>query len=409
MSRRRIALLLLLACGIPLGGWLVVGPAVATRKSTAPEPPMDLDAPMLTVSLREAAASSAHASAVASSPAGSGATDDTARCGEDQAPVYGTLQPEADGAIHGPTPVRDADGFLRFVTDEVKPAGVGYAGAMRRVDAALRSSGDPFDIAVADALNVDDVRSPRERLAVLVQEAATSHDARIETLGFSACSQATQRYGDDQAPMPGSTICAALDVRQWAQDDPGNGVPWLYALRQADQKGDSAAQHDALLHLASATRFTTGFGMASASVARVHLASDADLAAQAMLAQLAMPLELGSPYSSLTSRCRSQAGGDPAMAVTCDAIANQMMEHTDGLMTRAVGGSIHKLATGDASRLDEIHREMGDYGKRWAEQADEAPCSSERQILRHMVQVGERGEVALMKQAADVARMRPDR
>lgn len=400
MSRRTIALLVLLAGVLPLGGWLIVGPALATHGSIATEPPIDLDAPTLAALRQAAAASSVRAAGPTPSAAAIKAADDKARCGEDQAPVYRMAEPDADGAIHVAGPVADADGFLHFVPDEVKPAGVGYAGAMRRIDAALRSSGDPYDRAIADALNVDDLRSTRERLATLVQQAQASHDARIQALAFSACNQAMLADGMGQGPTPGPAICAALNVRQWAQDDPGNGIPWFYALQQADQAGDGAAQREALQNLASASRFDTRFGLPAAAVARVRLATDADLAAQASLAMQAIGFALWPSYSPLTSRCRDKAGGDPQMAATCDAIANRMMESTDSFMTRAVGGSIHKQATGDASRLDKIHREISDYGKRMSAQLDEAPCSGERQTLRHLVQVGERGEVALARESA---------
>ena len=392
---------MLLAGVLPLGGWLVVGPALATHGPIATEPPIDLDAPALAALRREAAASSVRAAGPTPSAAAIKASDDKARCGEDQAPVYRTAEPDADGTVQVGGPVADADGFLHFVPDEVKPAGVGYTGAMRRIDAALRSSGDPYDRAVADALNVDDLRSIRERLATLVQQAQASHDARIQALAFSACgSQASLADRMGQGPTPGQAICAALNVRQWAQDDPGNGIPWFYALQQADQSGDGAAQREALQNLASASRFVTRFGLPAAAVAGVRLATDADLAAQASLALQAIAFAPWPSYSPLTSRCRDKAGGDPQMAATCDAIANRMMEFTDSLMTRAVGGSIHKLATGDASRLDKIHREISDYGKRVSAQRDEAPCSGERQTLRHLVQVGERGEVALARESA---------
>ena len=403
MSPRTIAFLLLLLAGVlALGGWLVVGPALATRTPVAAEPPIDLDGPKLAASPRQASASTARAivvaSASASASAASGGADDKARCGEDQLPVYRLPEPDADGRMHVSEVVVDADGFRRFVLAEARPGDVGYTGAMRRIDAALRASGDSFDRAVADALNVDDLRSPRERLATLVRDAAASHDPRVESLALTACGQSTFVNEAGQPAAPGSAICAALDVRRWAQDDPGNGVPWLYALQQADQAGDPAAQREALLHLASATRFVTHAGMASAAIARVRLASDADLAAQLTLAQQAIPLELGPPYPPLTSRCSNQAGGDSAMAAACDLIASRMMDGTDSIMSRAVGGSIHKLATGDASLLDKIHREMGDYGKRMGAQLDdEMSCSNERKMLRHFAQVGEHGEVALMK------------
>ena len=82
----------------------------------------------------------------------------------------------------------------------------------------------------------------------------------------------------------------------------------------------------------------------------------------------------------------------------CDgAMARQPADQQqDGLLPLAIGGSIHKQVTGDATRLDAIHREVHDFGERWGAQ-DESPCSSERQLLQRMVQIGEHGEIALMR------------
>ncbi len=335
---------------------------------------------------------------MASLSAASGTTDDKARCGEDQLPEYKTPEPDADGMVHLEMPEPDPDGIVRRVPGETKAAGVGYTGAMRRIDAALRSSGDPYDQAVADALNIGGLQSLQAQQAAVVQDAETSHDGRIESLAFSVCGAMAPWQPIGQRPIPAAPVCARLNARDWARDDPGNGVPWLYALQQADQAGDHAAQREALQRLASATRFDTRFGAAPAVVARVRAPSDADLAAQSSLAMQAIPLDLGAPFTVLTSRCRSKAGGDSQMAAACDAIAGRMIDHADSFLTRAVGGSIHKQVTGDGTRLDDIHQETSAYGQLWSAQVDEAPCSGERQMLRRMVQIGEHGEVALMRE-----------
>jgi hypothetical protein len=38
--------LVLLACALPLGGWLVAGPAFPARTPAAAEPPIDIDTPI---------------------------------------------------------------------------------------------------------------------------------------------------------------------------------------------------------------------------------------------------------------------------------------------------------------------------------------------------------------------------
>ena len=143
MSRRRIVLLLLLAGALPLGAWFVVGPALATRKATVPEPPIDLDLlakeARLAVTGAPLPASSSRVS-TASASAASGAMDDKARCGEDQMPEYRQPEPNADGVVYMEIAEPDPDGVVRRIPGETKAAGVGYTGALRRIDAALRST-----------------------------------------------------------------------------------------------------------------------------------------------------------------------------------------------------------------------------------------------------------------------------
>lgn len=388
MSRKRIALSVLLVCALSLGGWLAFGPAWPSPARA--EPSIDIEPPAgrarLEATLALARMPDEPWTLSEASPAVSAASDaqaDGARCGEDQLAQFGPV-------------VEDADGGVRELPRETKPAGVGYTGAMRRIDAALRSSGDPFDTAVADALNVDDMFTPAARLQALVQDAVSSDDARAYGLAFSICSNAPGI--DGLSPETIATSCTRLDPRHWAAVDPGNGVPWLFALAQANKQGDHDAQHEALQNLASASRFDVRFDGAAAAVASLRLPSDADLAAQAELSMRAIPLGPLPPFQPLTLHCRDKAGGDAAMAATCETIATMLFDHSDALLARAIGGSIHKQLTGDASRLDQAHRESGAAGRRWAAEMVTTPCATERQVLKHMVRVGTVGEVAWMKE-----------
>lgn len=299
--------------------------------------------------------------------------------------------------IHPEMPEPDSDGIVRRIPGEIKAAGVGYTGAMQRIDAALRSTGDPYDQAVADALNIGGLRSQEARMASVIQDAESSHDARIESLAFAACSGIVQWQPIGQRPLPSIPVCVRLNARDWARDDPGNGVPWLYALQQADQVDDHAAQREALLQLSLATRFDMRVGSAAAAVARVRVPSDADLAAQFTLAVQANGMEFA-PFHAVTSRCLNKGGGDLDMAASCHAIAAHMLDDADSFIVQAIGGSIRKQVTGDGARLEQVRRDMRAFGQRWAEQSDEAPCGVERQMLRRLVEVGRHGEVALMKE-----------
>ena len=388
LSRRRIALLVLLLFVLAIAGWQILAPM---RPTPAPaELPIDIETPAGRARLDAALALArmpddpwTFAESIPVASAASGAADAKSRCGEDQVPVF-EWTPDADGGMRNP-PV------------ETRHAGVGYAGARRRIDAALRTSGDPYDRSVADALNVDDVLTPTERVDALVRDAVAGSDPRIYAIAFAACDQAgAQLIGGPLPTVPAS--CGQLDAREWARRDPGNAAPWLRALQQADQAGDRAAQREALQQMASSSRFDTHFGAAAAAVARLQVASDADLAAQTYLVMQAVPLAMGQPFQAVTARCRDRAGGDQDRAAVCESIGEVLFNHSDSILSRAVGGSIHRLATGDPSRLDEAHKEQRALGEHWKPATGFSPCEDERKMLKHFVRIGSIGELAAMKE-----------
>lgn len=392
--------MLSLAC-VALGGWLVVAPALPKAGPVAVEPPTNLDA-MRDLPGRGAASPTprraSDATLLAALPVqpavAGGAEKPVGRCGEDQAPAYADPLPEEDGGMRA-RPVL------------AKPAGVGYTGAQRRVDAALRATGDPFDSAVADALNVDNLRTPDDRIAALVQDALSADDPRLYALAFSVCKNAEAPPMPDMpgaaraAGEPGMRACSRLDPRRWAGRDPGNAVPWLYALERADVADDRVGQHEALQQLGTTSRFQMDFGATAAAVARLHPADDSDLTGQTFLVMQAAQFELWPSFSGITTRCKDKAGGDAAMAAICEHVADVLFDHSDSMLTRSVGASVHKLATGDASRLDRAHAERKELADKWAARVsdgvDAPPCDRARRFLQHFVLVGKVGEVEAMR------------
>jgi hypothetical protein len=325
------------------------------------------------------------------------AQTDESRCGRDEMPVFKDPEPDADGVVHLQMPVPDPDGVVRRLPGEIKPAGVGYTGAQRRIDAALRATGDPFDRSVADWLNVDGLRSPSALLGALAQDALDSGDARAYALAFHACND--EMVFVRASSRPTSPACASLSVAEWARRDPGNGVPWVYALRAAMQDGDAAAQAQALRQIASSSRFDERAMAGPAAVARLQM-PDADLAAQTALAMQAFGMPTAPPFSVLTRRCRDRAGGDDDLAHGCDEVARVLFDLSDSLIVRAIGGSLHKLATGDPGWLEKSHRERAalEALPQPASVSVSTPCGAERAALRYFVRAGEIGEVAALKE-----------
>ena len=393
MARRVVVALLLLLAALA-AWWTLRAPAIErpVAAKAPPEPDVEtpagrkrLDALLALAKMPDDPWTLAQNLPVA--PAASAVDDRKARCGEDELPVYGDAVP-------------DADGLVRSLPPMTRPGGVGYTGARRRIDAALRASGDPFDRSVADWLNVDDLRTPAGRVEALVQDAVGSSDARSYALAVEVCTN----LGNDASPLSGlpawwqSPSCAVLDTDEWARRDPGNAVPWLFALTFSDRANDPAGQREALRRMATSTRFDVAFGAGSAAVARVKLPTDADLAGQADLAVQAIGVNGLPPYAPLTTRCRDKAGGDAELATLCDTIGDLMFEHADALTTRAIGASLHKLATGDASRLDQVHREQQERAAHWSPGTGFSPCGATRTLLQRFVRIGQVGEVVAAKE-----------
>ncbi len=387
----------LLSCG-----WLVVEPAVPRRKPTPPAPPVDIETPAgrarLAAALALARMPDGPAPSAASSASSTGASaraDGRKLCGEDQLPVYAELQPDPeDGTAHAGMPEPDPDGILRHLPGEIKPAGVGYTGAMARIDAALRGSVDPFDRSVADWLDLNKITPPAARTEALVQDALAVSDPRVYRLAYASCHPWVGLM--PAAASPETPGCARLSATRLAQLDPGNAEPWLWVLAAADERGDAVAAREALDRMAASSSMDLHFFAGAAAVSSLDL-PNADVAAQSMAVMQALGTPTA-PFSPLTARCRNGAGGDAGLAATCSRIAELMVEHSDSIIGLNVGGSIHKLVTGDASWLDRAHQEEHQAGVYAPTTKSSEPCSGERQAFKDFVRLDKVGEVALMRE-----------
>lgn len=393
--------MVLVACVVSLGAWVLAAPAMPNAGVARVDPPVDLE-PLQLASVRESAprsvkhASAADASSVApreEAAAGDAERPDP-RCGDDQQPIVNMPAPDpADGSIHPEWPAPDPDGVLRRWPGEVKAAGTGYTGAMARLDAALRTSGDPFDRAMADWLDLNLITPPQVRQEALVSDALAVSDARVYGLAYVACQSGAELEIPGRPAAPAvATGCARLSAQTWARLDPGNAKPWLYALEQADKVGDVAAQRAALDGLANSTRLDVHYLAGAAAVSRQRL-RDADLAAQTNAAM--KPFGLGfPPFQPLTERCRKLSGGDPALAATCNRIAATFYDHSDSYIGRAIGGSVHKLITGDPAWIDRARQQERERQSSLLEPAASgAPCSAHRAMLAHFIQQDQGGEL----------------
>jgi len=299
------------------GGWWVVrGPMV--DKPTSGSSDLVVDEPvLLDSSVTTAASSPSHAGPLALSGARAASVAGppvvVERCGDEQRPEYGSVK-------RGPFDV----------TVVTKPAGLAYTAAQARIDAALRASADPFDRAVADLVNVGDMRTPEGALDAVVQDALATSDPRIYSLAFIACVDSDARTGFPTDGPPPPPSCAKLSVRRWTQLEPDNGVPWLAAIQEAHGNSDPSELADALAHLVAASRFEGRLHAAAGAVLQQASASAQDAAAVGDLASRAIALDpVG---STLRGLCNSKSGADEARLAQCAAIATTMFEHTDSQM-----------------------------------------------------------------------------
>jgi hypothetical protein len=297
------------------------------------------------------------------------------RCGADEAPVYADKAPDEDATSP------------RVLS---KPAGPGYVAALQRIDAAMRTSDDPFAQAVALWLNVADALTPAQRVDALVQTATTTGDPRVYALAYRTCESAGEPQGS----------CRLLDARQWARLDDGNAMPWLYIFDKASADGDVSTQEEALFHIAASSRIEDRPLAAAAVVADLTPDDDANLAASLALAGRARAMSAAQQFqvAALMAACRSKAGGDANRAQLCEATSDLMFGHSDTFRLRALGGRIHLQETDDSSRLDQAHAEMQALAAHWAPATGFSECDQARDLLIQFRRAGKLGEVGAARE-----------
>ncbi len=379
MSRRKIALLSLLAGALLLSGWLVVEPALPTRKPMPSAPPVDIETPVGRARLDAAIALAKTPddpwTFAESLPSSAPDTDPKKeQCGQDDLPKFRTPD--------------DSNGDVDAV--QTRAASPNYGAARSRIAAALLASSDPLDRVVADFLNVDDMRTPAGRIDAVVQQAAATSDARVYAFAYGLC----------QSELELAASCRSLSAAAWARIDPGNGVPWLEALGQARAQGDAAGVQEAMSHLASASRFDTYAYATSGAVASLGLENEADLAAATEMAVqlLGQSAAAPVPYQALAQTCGNKAAGNEVVLRQCLAISDVMFDHSDTLIARAIGGATLYQATGDASRRDLFRAEQLVFSRHWSPGTGFSECKTLREQAKKVLRSAQIGEVEAQRE-----------
>lgn len=265
-----------------------------------------------------------------------------------------------------------------------------FLGAQARIDAALRTSADPLDRIAADFVNAGDMRTWDGSDEAVVQQATASTDPRVVSLGHAVCMRA-----------PAIDGCAALTAARWAQADPGNGMPWVELLAQAQARGDDAGVQQAMASLAASTRFDMHLFAVPGAVIRALPENDRDLAAGGDLVTRTVGRAAALPYPTfrpLLDACRNEGGGDAQRARQCVAVSDTMYAHSDTLIPYLISGNLLQRTTGDATRREATRAEYQVFTAHWSPATGLSPCGMIREEVRRLRRNAEIGEVEAMRE-----------
>ena len=274
-----------------------------------------------------------------------------------------------------------------------RPGVAGLMNATRRIDGALRASADPFANAVAVWLDLprtdgDSERVPDgERQRLLATMAASTTDPRVYALAFRTCSRSSE------------AACQALSARRWAALDPGNAVPWLFLLNDAQRARDASGEQEAWFHVAASTRFDERFYSRLQPILAAAGDDPDDQRAAHVLSVMGIGISAAEPigFGPLSNGCRDAASADANRAQLCAKVADLLFDHSDAPGTRLFGASITRRLTGDTRRNEQMAKEQ----QFWAVNNPVAPqdCAElHRQLdfIRSLATRGSHGTYAAM-------------
>ena len=268
------------------------------------------------------------------------------------------VQTRADSACAMPAFSAASDADLGDSAAEIafehRPDVVALEKGVRRIQAELRRSTDPFANAVAvwlDLPQTDDGTQAvpaAERSHLLATMAASTGDPRIYALAFRTCS------GSKEA------ACQALSLQRWAALDVGNAVPWLFMLNAAETSADFSGQQDAWFHLAGSTRFDDRLYTQLEPILSAARDNPEDQRAAEVLSVMGVGMAAAQTLnlSVLSKGCRNPAVADANRSQLCTKIADLLFEHSDTELARSFGAAITKRMTGDGTRGELVRSEQ---------------------------------------------------
>jgi hypothetical protein len=274
---------------------------------------------------------------------------------------------------YGPVTV---DPEQQFYPAEVK---VASDALLKRVAAAMSESADPAQRAAAGVLRANMRRAAaaeafaakqprcadsnecwvkardsglpplREEADRLATDVAATRDARAFGIAYQLCREA---YPARNSGGP----CGRLSAEQWAQLEPDNVVPWLFAASRSRTTGDATALIQAL-RSAAATSAARTYWMPQLTVA-----SHATFAQENAGIRLAALMDLIGPYANfpipdfqaLIEYCPAGLS-DEHRRKECGAIASALVSGT-GLLELSIGSAIGRNAGWPVAQVEAVRQ-----------------------------------------------------
>jgi len=294
-------------------------------------------------------------------------------------------------------------GFGKLQLDRGDPMGVAKSlGALaRKADAqwksALLDSDDYRARAVGLMLqggNLDgDAASVEQARDALVQLATGAADPAVYAMAVHLCNT----YAD---PSP-SGSCQHISLREWANIDPDNAVPWLYLAGKASAANDAAGATDALGRAAAAHK-TDSYNWSLFAYAQPEMPADATPFEQYYLATELIGYEAARfepQYTVASNLCSADAVQDERVRQPCDALAELLVSRGTTLLDLGVGKSIGAHVGWPSERLTGLTQEGNALMQSLMQpmatvSTDPWDCNSVRlgnELVRQIARLGELG------------------
>jgi hypothetical protein len=237
--------------------------------------------------------------------------------------------------------------------------------------------------------------------AQLVALALESRDPDVYASAFGICNERPVAVGT--AEVPRDARCDLLSAAQWAQLDSDNVLSWLAAADEARQRGDRAAEDEALWRAAHARRFRSLLRPTVDGLVR-HLPTEGVhgvVVARAIAGAFGQHALL-TPASPVGQSCSEAAVGESGRHALCAVLAERLVADSDNLLHRKHGIAIGRRVGWSEERLKTLaddERALGLAVAQPAEEEDPWGCGSARRTIEQARLLAALGEIGAMRQA----------